>query len=73
MDSSEPIRRNSGDANQLRRSFPLRLTPRQHRLLLQASAAENRSRQSLLVERLAAFFSDLERRFPDGAESSDDA
>lgn len=66
MHSSEPVSRpQGGDANPLRRNFSVKLTLRQHRLLLQASVTEGRSRQSLLREPLAALFADLERRFPD--------
>lgn len=66
MDSSEPRRRQEGgETNILRRNFSIKLTLRQHVLLLRASAAARRSRQDLLREPLVAFFADLERQFPD--------
>lgn len=67
MDSSEPRRRQEGGATNppLRRNFSIKLTLREHVLLLRASAAARRSRQDLLREPLVQFFRDLERQFPD--------
>lgn len=62
MHQSEPAERRDRDPQDVRRNFPLKLTLRQRALLDHEAARQGRPKNSILIDELAAFFADLERR-----------
>ena len=54
---------------ELRRAFSIKLTHREHALLLKAAAAQKRSRHSILIEVLRPLLTELETRYGPGLDS----